>query len=164
MLNIFYLFNYDSKGVLGPWMETWSTRNTGYFGTVLKENGRKLEIVRKGLYFVYAQVLIFTFLLFIYRRFLKDLFARGCWLRCLAGRMAMHACQIGPIDTAPPCPGSLLRACVGTKGGTLWGRQPFCPHEVVGLVMKLSSWLLQNGTILNQRGNFWHRNFNNSTV
>ncbi len=26
--------------------------------------------------------------------------------RCLAGRMAMHACQIGPTDTAPPCPGS----------------------------------------------------------
>ncbi len=25
---------------------------------------------------------------------------------CLAGRMAMHACQIGPIDTTPPCPGS----------------------------------------------------------
>ncbi len=27
--------------------------------------------------------------------------------RCLAGRMAMHACQIGPTDTAPPCPGPL---------------------------------------------------------
>ncbi len=37
--------------------------------------------------------------------------------RCLAGRMAMHTCQIGPTDTAPPCPGSPLRACVGTKGG-----------------------------------------------
>ncbi len=48
--------------------------------------------------------------------------------RCLAGRMAMHACQIGPTDTAPPCPGSPLRACIGTKEGTLWGRQPFCPH------------------------------------
>ncbi len=35
--------------------------------------------------------------------------------RCLAGRMAMHACQIGPTDTAPPCPGSPLRACVGTS-------------------------------------------------
>ncbi len=50
------------------------------------------------------------------------------YLRCLAGHMAMHACQIGPTDTAPPCPGSPLRACIGTKGGTLWGRQPFCPH------------------------------------
>ncbi len=48
--------------------------------------------------------------------------------RCLAGHMAMHACQIGPTDTAPTCPGSPLRACVGTKGGTLWGRQPFCPN------------------------------------
>ncbi len=35
-------------------------------------------------------------------------------VRCLAGRMAMHACQIGPTDTAPPCPGSPLRSCVGT--------------------------------------------------
>ncbi len=41
--------------------------------------------------------------------------------------MAMYTCQIGPTDTAPPCPGSPLRACDGTKGGTLWGRQPFCP-------------------------------------
>ncbi len=49
--------------------------------------------------------------------------------RCLAVRMTMHACQIGPTDTTPPCPGSPLRACVGTKGGTLWGRQPFCPHS-----------------------------------
>ncbi len=31
-------------------------------------------------------------------------------IRCLAGRMVMHACQIGPTDTAPPCPGSPLRA------------------------------------------------------
>ncbi len=38
-------------------------------------------------------------------------------IRCLAGRMAMHACQLGPTDTAPPCPGSPLRACVETKGG-----------------------------------------------
>ncbi len=30
--------------------------------------------------------------------------------------MAMHACQIGPTDTAPPCPGSPQRACVETKG------------------------------------------------
>ncbi len=28
--------------------------------------------------------------------------------------MAMHACQIGPTDTAPPCSGSPLRACIGT--------------------------------------------------
>ncbi len=42
--------------------------------------------------------------------------------------MAIHACQIGPTDTAPPCPGSPLRSCVGIKGGTLWGKQPFCPH------------------------------------
>ncbi len=47
--------------------------------------------------------------------------------RCLARCMAMHVCQIGPTDTTLPCPGSPLRACVGTKGGTLWGRQPFCP-------------------------------------
>ncbi len=40
---------------------------------------------------------------------------------------AMHACQIDPTDTAPPCPGLPQRACVETKGGTLWGRQPFCP-------------------------------------
>ncbi len=36
--------------------------------------------------------------------------------RCLAGRMAMHACQIGPTDTAPPCSGPPQRACVVTKG------------------------------------------------
>ncbi len=34
--------------------------------------------------------------------------------RCLTGRMAMHACQIGPTDTSPSCPGSPLQACVGT--------------------------------------------------
>ncbi len=48
--------------------------------------------------------------------------------RCLAGRMAMHTCQSDPTDTAPHCPVSPLQVCVGTKGGTLWGRQPFCPH------------------------------------
>ncbi len=32
--------------------------------------------------------------------------------------MAMHACQIGPTDTAPPCPASSLLACVGTKGSS----------------------------------------------
>ncbi len=37
--------------------------------------------------------------------------------RCLAGRMAMHACQIGPTDTAPPCPGLPQWACVVTRGG-----------------------------------------------
>ncbi len=42
--------------------------------------------------------------------------------------MAMHACQIGPTDTALPCPGWPQRACVETKWGTLWGRPPFCPH------------------------------------
>ncbi len=36
--------------------------------------------------------------------------------RCLVERMAMHACQIGPTDTAPPCPGSPHRACVVTRG------------------------------------------------
>ncbi len=41
--------------------------------------------------------------------------------------MAMHACQIGPTDTPPPCPRSPQRACVKTKGGTLWGRRSFCP-------------------------------------
>ncbi len=35
--------------------------------------------------------------------------------------MAMHACQIGPTDTAPPCPGLPLRACIGTKGGERFG-------------------------------------------
>ncbi len=40
--------------------------------------------------------------------------------RCLAGRMAMRACQIGPTDTAPPCPGSPQQACVETDFG-LWG-------------------------------------------
>ncbi len=31
-----------------------------------------------------------------------------CYLtdRCLTGRMTMHACQIGPTDTIPPCLGS----------------------------------------------------------
>ncbi len=60
----------------------------------------------------------------------KDQYSRIVILdfQCLAGRMAMHACQIGPTDTAPPCPGLPLWACVGTKGGMLWGRQPFCRH------------------------------------
>ncbi len=35
--------------------------------------------------------------------------------RCLVGRMAMHACQIGPTDTTPPCPRSPQRVCVETK-------------------------------------------------
>ncbi len=30
--------------------------------------------------------------------------------------MAMHACQIGPTDTAPPCPGSPQWACIVTRG------------------------------------------------
>ncbi len=30
--------------------------------------------------------------------------------------MAMHACQIGPTDTAPPCQGSPHQACVATMG------------------------------------------------
>ncbi len=34
---------------------------------------------------------------------------------CLARHMAIHACQIGPTDTAPPCPGSPHWACVGTR-------------------------------------------------
>ncbi len=45
--------------------------------------------------------------------------------------MVMRACQIGPTDTAPPCPGSSQQACFGTKGGTLWGRQPFCPVSLL---------------------------------
>ncbi len=36
-------------------------------------------------------------------------------IRCLAGRMVMHACQIGLTDTAPPCPGSPHRACIVTR-------------------------------------------------
>ncbi len=36
--------------------------------------------------------------------------------RCLARRMAVHACQIGLTDTTPPCPGSPHRACVVTRG------------------------------------------------
>ncbi len=35
--------------------------------------------------------------------------------------MAMHACQIGPTNTVLPCPGSPLRACVGTKRGERFG-------------------------------------------
>ncbi len=51
-----------------------------------------------------------------------------CWtIRCLAGRMAMHACQIGLTDTAPPCPGSPQRACVETKGGNALGQATFLP-------------------------------------
>ncbi len=38
---------------------------------------------------------------------------------CLAVRMAMHACQIGPTDTAPPCPGSPHRAYLVARGETL---------------------------------------------
>ncbi len=49
------------------------------------------------------------------------------YIRCLAGRMAMHVCQIGPTDTTPPCPGSPLRACVGTKGGNTLGQATFLP-------------------------------------
>ncbi len=30
----------------------------------------------------------------------------GPKIRCLAGRMAMHACQIGPTNTAPLAPGT----------------------------------------------------------
>ncbi len=37
----------------------------------------------------------------------------------LAGRMMMHACQIGPTDVTPPCPGSPHQACVGTRGNAL---------------------------------------------
>ncbi len=33
----------------------------------------------------------------------------------LAGRMAMHACQSSPKDTAPPCPGSPHQACLRTR-------------------------------------------------
>ncbi len=40
--------------------------------------------------------------------------------RCLAGRMAMHTCQIGPTDTAPPCPGSPQWAALRDKGGTAY--------------------------------------------
>ncbi len=36
--------------------------------------------------------------------------------RCLAGCMAMHACQIGPTDTTLPCLGSPQGACVVTRG------------------------------------------------
>ncbi len=41
-------------------------------------------------------------------------FSRG--VTCLVGHMAMHACQIGPTDTGPLCPGSLHRACVRIRG------------------------------------------------
>ncbi len=40
--------------------------------------------------------------------------------RCLAGRMAMHTRQIGPSDTALPCPGSPQQACVETKEEPSW--------------------------------------------
>ncbi len=33
-----------------------------------------------------------------------------------AVRMVMHACQIGPKDIAPPCPGSPYRGCIGARG------------------------------------------------
>ncbi len=47
-------------------------------------------------------------------------------LRCLVGRMAMHACQIGPTDTALPCLGSLQRTCIVTRGD-LWNlMKHFC--------------------------------------
>ncbi len=38
---------------------------------------------------------------------------------CLAGRIAMHACQIGPTDTADPRLGSPHQGCVGTRRGAL---------------------------------------------
>ncbi len=43
-----------------------------------------------------------------------------------AGRMAMHACQIGPTDTAPLARNRFLGPASG-QGGTLWHRPPFCP-------------------------------------
>ncbi len=36
--------------------------------------------------------------------------------RCLVRCIAMHACLIGPTDTATSCPGSSHRACVVTMG------------------------------------------------
>ncbi len=44
-----------------------------------------------------------------------------------AGRMAMHACQIKPTDTVRLDQDCLTGPTL-EQGGTLWGRQPFCPH------------------------------------
>ncbi len=41
--------------------------------------------------------------------------------------MVMHACQIGPLDTAPPCLGSPLQSCVGTKGEHFGARNLSAP-------------------------------------
>ncbi len=39
--------------------------------------------------------------------------------RCLAGSMAMHACQIGPTDTAPPARDRHYGPAVGQRGELL---------------------------------------------
>ncbi len=39
----------------------------------------------------------------------------------------MHACQIGPTDTAPLA-WDRLTGPVSGQGGTLWTKQPFCSH------------------------------------
>ncbi len=60
--------------------------------------------------------------------------------------MAMHACLIGPTDTAPPCLGSHHQGCVGTRGNSL--RQetflpPFLHSILVGVttLFHLDPWL-----------------------
>ncbi len=42
--------------------------------------------------------------------------------------MAMHACEIGPTDTALPCPGSPQWACTVTRGEHFGAGNLFCPH------------------------------------
>ncbi len=51
--------------------------------------------------------------------FLSEVSNNFSHVRCLAGRMAMHARQIGPNNTVPPCPGSPQQACVVTRGTAL---------------------------------------------
>ncbi len=38
------------------------------------------------------------------------------YIRMMARRMAMHACQIVPTDTTPPCLGSPRGVCIRTNG------------------------------------------------
>ncbi len=44
-----------------------------------------------------------------------SLYIRPRYDRSLAGHVAMHVCQFGPKDTAPPCLGSSHRAYIVTK-------------------------------------------------
>ncbi len=65
------------------------------------------------LHFPYFRMLNVPPIFFV--RFLLLLSFSGDF-RCLVEHMAMHACHIGPTDTAPSCSGSPHGACVGTRG------------------------------------------------